>query len=197
MKESIGIIGAGSIGQTVAKYFANAGYEVILSNSKAPESLSSIVKAIGGNTRAELVAEAAQADIVVLALPWSQINVIPSLTNWDNKLVIDAMNAYSPDFQPLDLGTQRSSEIIAGYVKGASLVKMFNTLYFKILAEIPESDQGNRILFFAGDDAAAKQKVSEIITTFGFAGVDIGDLFASKIQEPNQPLSGLNTLKVK
>ena len=84
MKKSVGIIGAGNIGQTVARHLIKAGYPVILSNSRGPDSLKEIVTALGG-ARAGTVEEAAKADIVFLSLPWSKIPTIINLIHWTDQ----------------------------------------------------------------------------------------------------------------
>ena len=140
MKKSVGIIGAGNIGQTVARHLIKAGYPVILSNSRGPDSLKEIVTALGG-ARAGTVEEAAKADIVFLSLPWSKIPTIINLIDWNNRIVIDATNhfiSHAPTFQLADLGGRTSSEVVSDLLPGARIVKAFNTLYFKILGLDPK-----------------------------------------------------------
>jgi 8-hydroxy-5-deazaflavin:NADPH oxidoreductase len=141
MKKSFGIIGAGNIGQTVAHHLVKAGYPVILSNSKGPDSLKEIVKSFGSGVKAGTVEEAAKADIVLLSLPWSEVSTLTNLVDWKNRIVIDATNhfiTYAPDFQVADLGEQSSSEVVSKLLPGARIVKAFNTLFFKILGADPK-----------------------------------------------------------
>ena len=198
--KTFGIIGAGNIGKAVARHLVKADYPVIISNSKGPESLKDLIVALGGSAKAGTAEEAAQADIVVLALPWAQIPTITNLTDWTNRTVIDASNAFvsfAPDFQVADLGGRASSEVVAGYVPGAKLVKAFNTLNFKILETDPQAAGGNRVLFISGDDADAKKDVKNAIKALGFAVVDMGTLaVGSHLQEPKGPLSNLNLIKL-
>lgn len=198
--KTFGIIGAGNIGKAVAYHLVKAGYPVTISNSKGPESLKDTIAALGGTAKAGTAEEAAQADIVVLALPWAQMPTVTNLTDWTNRIVIDTSNAFitfEPDFQVADLGGRASSEVVAGYVPGAKLVKAFNTFNFKILGSDPQVAGGNRVLFISGDDAAAKKEVKDAIKSMGFAAVDMGTLAGgSKLQEPKGPLSNLNLIKL-
>ncbi|MES2109873.1 MAG: NADPH-dependent F420 reductase [Bacteroidota bacterium] len=200
MKKTFGIIGAGNIAQTVAKHLIKAGYGVTLSNSKDPDSLKDTVASLGAGVTAGTPEDAAKADIVLLALPWSGLSTLSNLTDWKDKVVIDATNAfisYAPDFRVADLGGRASSEVVAGQLPGARLVKAFNTLYFKILALNPEEAGGRRVLFYSGNDAAAKKEVGDVIESLGFAAIDLGDLATgSKLQEPKQAVATLNLIKL-
>jgi len=200
MKKTFGIIGAGNIGQTVAKHLVKAGYGVTLSNSTGPDSLKDITASLGAGATAGTPEDAAKADIVLLALPWSAVSALGSLTDWKDKVVIDATNAfisYAPDFRVADLGGRASSEVVAAQLPGARLVKAFNTLYFKILALSPEEAGGRRVLFYSGNDAAAKKEVSDVIESLGFASIDLGDLATgSKLQEPKNAVATLNLIKL-
>ena len=200
MKKTFGIIGAGNIGQTVARHLIKAGYPVILSNSQGPESLKDIVKSIGAGVNAGTTKEAAAADIVLLALPWSETPSLKELTNWEGKTVIDATNhfiSYAPDFKVADIGDRASSEVTADHLPGANIVKSFNTLFFKILALDPKEGDGRRVMFVSGNEAASKKEVSDVIASLGFAVIDLGTLAGgSKLQQPHGALATLNLLKL-
>ena len=197
MKKTIGIIGAGNIGKTVAAHLLKSDYAVVISNSRSPETLKETITQLGSGAKAVTTAEAAEADIVVLALPWSQIKTLTNITNWNNRIVIDAANYHiSSDFQ-VDIGTRPSSEVVQNYIPKARLVKAFNTLNFKLLETNPEVGNGNRVLFISGDDEDAKIEVGEMIEDIGFAPVDLGSLSDSrKYQEPKGALSLLNVIKL-
>lgn len=197
MKKTIGIIGAGNIGKAVANHLLQSGYPVILSNSKSPESLKATIALLGSGVKAVTTAEAAGADIVLLALPWSQVKTLTQITDWKDRIVIDATNHFTPDFQVEDLGGRASSEVVQEYLPGARLVKAFNTLYFKILEANPVTENGHRVLFVSGDDKEAKTAVNEVIITIGFAPVDLGSLsVGSKFQQAKGALSLLNLIKL-
>ena len=198
MKKTIGIIGAGKIGKTVAAHLVKNGYAVKISNSKPPDSLKETIVPLGKGATAVNATEAAEADIVFLALPWIQVKSLTPIANWNNRIVIDATNHFvTPDMQVADLGNRTSSEVVQDYLPGARIVKAFNTLYFKILEANPVEANGHRVLFVSGDDKEAKVQVSEMINDLGFAPVDLGSLSAGgKLQEAKGALSLLNLIKL-
>ena len=199
MKKTFGIIGAGNIAKAVAPHLLKAGYEVILSNSKGPDSLKDTITALGAGAKAGTTKEAAEADMVLLALHWGSVPGLTNLLDWKNRIVIDATNHYITfdgdfkDWQVQDLGGKASSEVIEGLLPGARIVKAFNTLLSSLLASEPKEAIGNRVIFVSGNDEVAKGKVKEVIKAIGFAPVDLGTLgLGSKLQQAKGPLSGLN-----
>lgn len=200
MKKKLGIIGAGNIGQTVARHLLKAGYEVTLSNSQGPESLHETIKSLGNGAVAGTVKEAADADIVLLSLPWSQISTLTNITDWHNKIVIDATNhfiSYAPEFKVADLEGKASSEVVAATIPGAHVVKAFNTLFYKILALDPKEGNGKRVIFISGDHPEAKLAVSIVIEQLGFAVIDLGNLaHGSKLQQAKGAVATLNLIKL-
>ena len=197
MKKTIGIIGAGNIGKTVAAHLLKNGYPVKISNSQQPDSLNEIVAQLGNGIVAVTAVEAAEADMVFLAMPWLQAQTLTNLTNWQGKIVIDATNHYiSSDFKMADLGDRSSSEIIQEHLPGSRVVKAFNTLYFKVLATNPIEATGHRVLFMSGDDEEAKQQVGDLIKDLGFAPVDLGSLTAGKLQQAKGALALQNLIKL-
>ncbi|AYB34863.1 NADPH-dependent F420 reductase [Chryseolinea soli] len=200
MKKSFGIIGSGNIGQAVAKHLVKAGYPVIMSNSRGPESVRDVVKSLGEGAKAGSVRDAVKADVVLLSLPWTQASSLTKAADWKNKLVIDATNHFirhAPDYQLADLHGKASSQIVAEHLPGASVVKAFNTLNFKILGQDPNQSGGRRVLFISGDDAPSKSVVAEVIKELGFAVVDLGDLAnGSEFQQAKGPLATLNLIQL-
>ncbi|HEX8890920.1 MAG TPA: NADPH-dependent F420 reductase [Pyrinomonadaceae bacterium] len=177
----IGIIGAGNIGATVAGLFTRAGHEVAISNSRGPESLKDLVAELGEHAHAATVEDAARfGDVVLLAIPWRTPEGLPRAETLKDKIVIDAMNPYTADGQPFNLGDETtSSEETLKRLPGARLVKAFNTIYFKHLQEQGRTDvptDERRAIFLAGDDEEAKQVVGRLIEEIGFAPVDTGSL---------------------
>jgi predicted dinucleotide-binding enzyme len=129
----IGIIGASDIGQAFANQAVKAGYEVIASNSRSPESLTGVAHQLGPRANAGVRQEAAQADVVVLAVPWPQLDA--ALSGWSGRILIDATNpVVQPGFRLADLNGRTSSEIVASLVPGARVVKVANTLVSALLA---------------------------------------------------------------
>lgn len=189
----IGIIGAGKIGNTVARLFIKAGHQVALSNSRGAESLKDEVKKLGDNAVALSVNDAAAfGDIVLLAVPWVKPEALPDPKYLQGKIVIDAMNPYQKDGKVVDLGQSTSSEETAKRLPGSHIVKAFNTIHFSHLANGAKKElplQERRAIFYAGDDQAVKAKVSRLIEEIGFGGIDTGNLHdGGKLQEPTGEL---------
>jgi 8-hydroxy-5-deazaflavin:NADPH oxidoreductase len=196
-----GIIGAGAIGQALARHIVKAGYPVTLSNSRGPQTLADVVADIGPLSSAGTVHQAAEADIVFLATYWAVApDVLDALPNWNDRILVDTTNALEivgDTLVPIDTGDRTGSEIIAAHAPGARVVKAFNTLYAEYIAADPRHEAGRQVIFLAGDDADAKAAVGSLIDEFGFVPVDIGTLHdGGRLMEVNGgPLSGLHLLK--
>jgi 8-hydroxy-5-deazaflavin:NADPH oxidoreductase len=194
---SVGTIGAGDVAQkTIARRAIDAGHHVILSNSRGPESLTDIVAQLGAGASAGTVAEAAEADIVILAVKWNQVpEAVQSVSDWNGRIVIDATNQW--DFArnaPLDLGDQTGTERNAALMPGARVVKAFNTLNARIVAQNPSS---RLVVFLAGDDADAKSTVSTFVDSLGFEPVDLGGFREGRpTQFATGPLNNLHLVKI-
>jgi predicted dinucleotide-binding enzyme len=177
---NIGILGAGNIGASAAKLFAAAGHDVRIANSRGPQSLATLVADLGDTVRAATPEDAvAFGDVVLIAIPWpSREDAIGDAGPYDDKIVIDAMNAYDEDFELEDLGNRTSSEIVKTLVPGAYIVKAFNTLFYKRLATEgkPAGAKDRLAIFVAGDDQYAKDVVSKLIDEIGFDAIDTGSL---------------------
>ena len=201
MKKTFGIIGAGNIAQTIARHLSKAGFSVTISNSRGADSLKEVVTNLGNGVKAATAAEAAKSDIVILALPWKSLSTLPSLTDWKGKRVIDATNhyvTYYPDFNLDNLGDKTSTEVVQTYVAGAKVVKAFNTLFYKILERDPHEANGRRVLFVSGDNAEIKNEVMEVITSIGFAPVDLGSLaIGGRLQQAKGYLASINLIQLE
>ncbi|MYM25473.1 NAD(P)-binding domain-containing protein [Duganella sp. FT135W] len=197
MKHSIGIIGAGAIGTAIARILSKAGISAVIANSRGPESLAALGQELG--VRPVSVEEAAQADIVFLAVNWTKIpDAVQHLGPWNGRIVIDANNAVeAPPFRAVELHGRASSSVLADLLPGARVVKAFNHLAAAMLASDPQSEGGRRALFYAGDDADAKAVVGELIQQLGFAGIDLGTLDGGGrlAQFPGGPLPLLNLVR--
>jgi predicted dinucleotide-binding enzyme len=136
----------------------------------------------------------AYGDVVLLAIPWRKREELRSLLSGllKNKIIIDATNPYSESFELIDLGNSTSSEEVAKELPGAHIVKAFNTLYFETLGNggLPSGREQDRlVLFVAGDDAAAKKVVSNLIEDIGFKAIDTGSLReGGRKQQPDSPI---------
>ncbi len=197
---AIGIVGAGKIGRALAKHLTRSGFDVIVSNSRGPESLRPLVAELGPKAKAGTTAEAAAAPVVFLAVTWEQLpRALSNLPDWKGRIVVDTTNPYVAEgtgIRLVDLRGKTSSEVVAEMVPGARLVKAFNTFFHAVLASDPGEAGGRRVIFFSGDDAKAKQEVAAMIDKLGFAPVDLGGLVeGGKMQQAGRPLAGLNLLR--
>lgn len=197
----IGIIGAGGIGQAFASQMAKAGFDVILSNSRGPDSLGEAVSRLGAHVKAGTREQAASADVVFLSVPWPEVRTaLSSLPDWNGRILIDATNpVVQPGFQLADLGGRNSSEVVASIASGARVVKTANTLLRAMLAADPNVAGGHRVLFVSGDDADAKATVTAMLEKAGFAVIDLGSLaVGGKLQQfPGGPLPTLNLIQLE
>jgi hypothetical protein len=190
----IGIIGAGRIGHALGVRFAAAGHEVMLSNSRGPDTLNDVVASIEGAVSAGTVEEAARfGDVDAVAIPTQAIGDLPP-EPFAGKLVIDANNYYPEPGRPvpeLDADKMTSSELLASLLPGAIVVKAFNTIYFGRLLDDthPELDAEERLAIpIAADSADAKKTVSDLVAQIGFTAVDTGTLAETRRQQPGAPL---------
>ncbi|MBZ6104953.1 NADPH-dependent F420 reductase [Streptomyces olivaceus] len=196
----IGTLGAGAIAQAVARHAVRHGHEVVLSNSRGPASLAPLVEDLGPLASAASPAEAAAADLVVLAVRWTQIpDAVAGLPRLDGTVVVDATNQFAslpPDPVIADLGDLTGSEYVASLLPGARVVKAFNALFVQYIAPDPRHAAGRQVLFLAGDDADAKRTVRDLTSEFGFAPVDLGTLReGGRLIQLGGPLSALHALK--
>ncbi|HET7618599.1 MAG TPA: NADPH-dependent F420 reductase [Vicinamibacterales bacterium] len=178
---TIGFIGAGHIASQVARLAIASGYNVVLSNSRGPETLSDLVAELGPNARAATPEEAGRAgDIVVVSVPlkaWRSVPVEPL----KGKVVIDTNNYYPErdgHIKELDNESTTTSELLQQHLPESKVVKCFNHIY---AAEIttdgrPAGTPNRRALVIAGDDAEAKAVVTRLLDQFGFDTVDAGPL---------------------
>jgi predicted dinucleotide-binding enzyme len=189
----VGMIGAGRIGLAMARTALRAGRQIVMANSRGPESLVSSVATLGEGASAGTVEEAASADIVVIAVPWPRVGEAVEGLRWDGRIIIDATN----DFDPSDLNGRTSSQVLADLVPGARVVKAANTLGAAVLASDPHEGGGRRVIFLSGDDADAKSAVKALFEDAGFVAIDLGDLASGgSMQQLGGPLAGVNLIKL-
>jgi predicted dinucleotide-binding enzyme len=191
--KSVGIIGSGRIGQAMAQTALRAGRQVVISNSRGPQSLIALVDALGEGVTAGTVRDAAAADIVVLAVMWPDVPKVVEGLEWEGRLVIDPTN----DFDGSDLDGRTSSEVVADLVAPAPVVKAANTLAAAVLGSDPDEAGGQRVIFLSGDDAEAKAEVIALFEEAGFFVVALGGLRdGGQMQQVGAPLAGINLLRV-
>jgi predicted dinucleotide-binding enzyme len=193
MTDPVGIIGAGRLGQAMARTALRAGRRVLIANSRGPESLASVVSALGGGASAGTVEEAAATSIVVIAVPWDRVQEVVQGLNWNGQIVVDATNDWAAD----DLQGRTSSELVADLVADARVVKAANTLGADVLGSDPHEAGGRRVIFLSGDDADAKADVAALFQDAGFAAIDLGDLATGgAMQQIHHPLAGANLIQI-
>ncbi|MET3451309.1 NAD(P)-binding domain-containing protein [Curtobacterium sp. 1544] len=178
---TIGIIGAGNIGSQLARLAVQHGHQVVIANSRGPETLTDLVAELGDGARAATRDEAAAAgEIVVVTTPLAAIATIP-VEPLVGKVVIDTNNYYPQrdgHIQALDDETTTTAELLQDHLPGARVVKAFNHIGAADLTghATPTGTPDRRALVVAGDDDAAKAVVADLIDEFGFDVVDAGPL---------------------
>ncbi|OII13040.1 NADP oxidoreductase [Curtobacterium sp. MCBA15_009] len=189
---TIGIIGAGNIGSQLARLAVRNGHQVVIANSRGPETLSDLVGELGDGARAATRDEAAAAgDIVVVTVPLGAIDTIPA-EPLAGKVVIDTNNYYPQrdgQIAALDEGRTTTAQMLQDRLPGARVVKAFNHIGAADLTghATPAGTPDRRALVVAGDDAEAKQVVTDLIDAFGFDVVDAGPLADSWRIERDTP----------
>ena len=178
---TIGLIGAGHIGSQIARLAVAQGYNVVISNSRGPESLAALVGELGPRARAGTVVEAADAgDIVVVTIPLKHYRSVP-VEPLRGKIVIDTNNYYPQrdgQIPELDDESTTTAELLQRHLPSSKVVKAFNHIYAAQLTTDgrPAGTKDRRALVIAGDDAAAKATVTQLLDQFGYDTVDAGPL---------------------
>jgi len=179
--KTIGLIGAGHIGSQVALLAVAHGYNVVISNSRGPETLSALVAELGPSARAGTAVDAAEAgDIVVVTVPLKNYRAVP-VAPLAGKIVIDTNNYYPErdgHIRELDNESTTTSELLQAHLPTSKVVKAFNHIYAAELTAHgqPAGSKNRRALVIAGDDQAAKASVTHLLDQFGFDTVDAGPL---------------------
>jgi predicted dinucleotide-binding enzyme len=192
---TVGFIGSGNIGRTVAQLAVRAGHQVVLSNSRGPVTLMDTAAELGPRASAATSEEAAAAgDIVVVTVPVSAFPHVPAAP-LAGKTVIDTCN-YGPErdghIPELDSNSLTSSELLLRHVPNALLVKAFNNIFFKHLLSLarPSGATDRSYLPIAADSAPAKATVTAFINSIGYDVVDAGTLADSWRQSTGTPVWG-------
>jgi predicted dinucleotide-binding enzyme len=178
---TIGFIGSGHIGSQLARLAVANGYDVVVSNSRGPETLAGLVKELGPRARAGTPLDAARAgDLVVVTIPLRSYRSVP-VEPLAGKVVIDTNNYYPQrdgHIGELDAETTTTAELLQAHLPTSKVVKAFNHIYAAELTRDgqPPGTRDRRALAIAGDDPGAKATVSRLIDRFGFDVVDLGPL---------------------
>lgn len=202
MSYTIGIIGSGHIGRGLAMHLARTNYRVLITNSRGSASLTDLVASIGGSlTAADFSQTIAQADVLFIAVPWTQVpDLANELQGYSGKIMVDATNnivSVSP-FRLADTAGKSTGEYVAELFPTQRVVKAFNTLAAATLAQPSQTSLGTTAIIISGDDADAKKEVAEITKAMGFEPIDIGTFKqGGHLQDVGGALSGFELIKVK
>ena len=178
---TIGLIGAGKIGSQLARLAVRNDHDVVISNSRGPETLSALVAELGPRARAATPQEAAKAgDIVVVTIPLKNYPSVP-VEPLAGKIVIDTNNYYPQrdgHIPELDDESTTTAELLQAHLPASKVVKAFNHIYAAELTTHgqPSGSKTRRALVIAGNDPQAKATVARLIDQFGFDTVDAGPL---------------------
>ncbi len=192
---TIGLIGSGLIGTAIARRAIEQGHDVVLSNSRGPETLADLVAELGEHASAATAQDAAAAgDLVVVTVPFKAYLDVPA-EPLAGKVVIDTNNYYferDGRYPELDEGRTSVSEMLAAHLPTSKVVKAFNAIQAAhIVTEgRPAGADDRRALAIAGDDPEAKQVVTDLIDSFGFDVVDAGPLAEGKRFDRDKPAYG-------
>jgi predicted dinucleotide-binding enzyme len=177
MKHSI--VGAGLVGKTLARIFARQGADVLIANSRGPESLEEITAELGRHVTPVTVDEALDADIIFVAVGFLNFKEVAARRpDWTGKIVIDVTNAFMlpAGVQEAELGGRLSSEVNAERLPGAKLVKAFNQLPMRALTAPLPDPEGRRVVFIASDYEDASAEISNLTWRLGFAPIQVGKI---------------------
>jgi predicted dinucleotide-binding enzyme len=189
----VGIVGAGRLGQAMARVALRAGCRVVLANSRGPDSLADVVSELGDRVAAGTVEHASAARIVVIAVPWPRVPEAVRGIQWNGRIVLDTTN----DFDGTDLDGTTSSQLVASLVPDARVVKAANTLRADVLAANPQEGGGQRVMFVSSDDADARAQVATLFGDAGFSAIDLGSLATGgALQQVGGPLAGANLIRL-
>jgi predicted dinucleotide-binding enzyme len=198
----VGFLGAGTVAGTFGRHLTIGGHTVVVSNSRGPETLAKFVADLGPGSVAGTREQAAECDVVVLAVHWVNVREALKGIDWRGRILIDATNAHmdpKPDISLAGVTRSRaalkrrtSSEIVAEMAVGARLVKSISSMPMRWIQDF-SPNKPHTVIFTSGDDTEAKQLVIELINSTGLAAIDLGSLaIGGAMHEVGAPLSGLD-----
>ena len=192
---TVGFIGSGRIGSTVARLSVAAGHPVMMSNSRGPATLQDLVGELGPLALAGTGEEAAAAgDIVVVTIPLKAYRSVPA-GPLAGRVVIDTTNYYPQrdgQIADLDSGLATSSELLQQHLPASRVVKAFNNIFYRHLLSLarPAGAADRTFLPIAGDDQQARSAVTAFLDSIGYGAIDAGPLAEGWRQQPGTPAYG-------
>ena len=198
----IGFIGAGNVARTFGRHLINAGHTIVVSNSRGPATLADFVADLGPAAIAGTKQQAADCDVVILAVHWPIVPEALIGIDWRGRILIDATNAHmgpKPDVSLAGVTRSRaalkgrtSSEIVAEMASGAHLVKSISNMPMAWIQDF-SPNKPKTVIFTSGDDTEAKQLVIELINSTGLVAIDLGSLaIGGAMHEVGAPLSAID-----
>ena len=181
----IGFIGAGALTRTFGRHLVNAGHQIVVSNSRGPETLAGLVTDLGPSATAGTKKQATETDVVILATNWVNVPEALKDIDWQGRILIDATNAHmdaKPDISPEGVNRSiaalngcTSSEMVAEMAAGARLVKSISNMPMAWIQDF-SSHKPKTVIFTSGDDYEAKKIVIDLIDSVGLVAIDLGSL---------------------
>jgi predicted dinucleotide-binding enzyme len=198
----VGFLGAGTVTGTFGRHLIAAGHTVVVSNSRGPKTLAKFIADLGPGSVAGTREQAAECDVVVLAVHWVNVREALNGIDWRGRILIDATNAHmdpKPDISLAGVTRSRaalkgrtSSEIVAEMAVGARLVKSISSMPMRWIQDF-SPNKPHTVIFTSGDNTEAKQLVIELINSTGLVAIDLGSLaVGGAMHEVGAPLSGLD-----
>jgi 8-hydroxy-5-deazaflavin:NADPH oxidoreductase len=199
----VGFLGAGNVTRTFGRHLIAAGHTIVVSNSRGPATLTDFVADLGLGAAAGTREQAAQCDVVILAVHWVNVHEALKGIDWRGRILIDAANAHmdpKPDISlagvtrsraALKLTGRTSSELVAEMAVGARLVKSISNMPMAWIQDF-SPNKPRTVIFTSGDDAEAKKLVIELVNSTGLVAIDLGSLaIGGAMHEVGAPLSGI------
>jgi 8-hydroxy-5-deazaflavin:NADPH oxidoreductase len=197
----IGFLGAGNVARVFGRHLINAGHTIVVSNSRGPATLADFVAELGPGAIAGTREQAAECDIVILAVPWRNVPEALKGIDWRGRVLIDAANAHmdvTPDISLAGVTRSRaalngrsSSQLVAEMATGARLVKSISNMPMAWIQDF-SPNKPRTVIFTSGDDTDAKQRIIELINSTGLVAIDLGSLsMGDAMHDVGGPLSGI------
>ena len=198
----IGFLGAGNVTRTIGRHLITAGHTIVVSNSRGPETLTDFVADLGPGAVAGTREQAAECDVVILAVHWVKVREALKGIDWRGRILIDATNAHmdqKPDISLAGVTRSRaalkgrtSSEMVAEMAVGARLVKSISNMPMAWIQDF-SPQKPRTVIFTSGNDAEAKQLVIELVNSTGLVAIDLGSMaIGGAMHEVGAPLSGID-----